>query len=242
MATGAARPPFADVVSRLCALYEAHRDPHAAGPMSAYMRSQFPFLGIKAPVAAALLREARAGLATPSQDELVQVAKTLWHLPEREYQYAGASLLARYVSACDASFLPAVHELILAKSWWDTVDTLAVNVVGPLVLKHHELGAVMNEWVASSNVWIGRSAILHQLKYKGRTDSAKLLRYCLIRAADKEFFIRKAIGWALREYSKTDAVAVRNFVDAHDAELSGLSKREALLWLNGARERPAVAD
>lgn len=244
IASGPVRRPFSEFVPRIRDLYEAHRDPVAAGPMSAYMRGQFLFLGIKAPNAAALLREALAGVVRPGQSELAAAARSLWQLPEREYQYAGTALLARHAEACSASFLPVIEELILAKSWWDTVDTLAVNVVGPLVFRHPELGSAMDVWIASEHTWLARSAILHQLKYKGSTDSEKLFRYCLTRSADREFFIRKAIGWALREYSKTDAATVRNFVAGHDTELSGLSKREALLWLSGGRRvrpRPAAS-
>jgi len=92
--------------------------------------------------------------------------------------------------------------------------------------------ALMDEWIGDDDIWLARTAILHQNRFKGGTDADRLFRYCEVRAADTEFFLRKAIGWALREYSKTDAVAVRAFVAAHDRELSGLSKREALKWLD----------
>jgi 3-methyladenine DNA glycosylase AlkD len=94
----------------------------------------------------------------------------------------------------------------------------------------------MDAWAEDSNFWVVRTAILHQLRFKSATDSERLFRYCGMHAGDAEFFIRKAIGWALREYSKTDAAAVRRFVAEHEGELSGLSKREALLWLNGGRK------
>ncbi|MBA4179009.1 MAG: DNA alkylation repair protein [Anaerolinea sp.] len=236
------KQPFAEFVPRLRERYEANRDAATAAPMAAYMRGKFEFLGIKGPLAHRLLREALAGLTRPTQAELQEAAEALWALPEREYKYAGAAILRRYVAACDASFLPVAQELILTKPWWDTVDALAANVVGPLVARHPELGAVMDEWILSEDIWLARTALLHQLKYRARTDAAKLTRYCLLRGGDKEFFIRKAIGWALREYSKTDADAVRAFVARHDGELSGLSKREALLWLNGRKPKARTAD
>ncbi|HML97690.1 MAG TPA: DNA alkylation repair protein [Tepidiformaceae bacterium] len=95
----------------------------------------------------------------------------------------------------------------------------------------------MDRWIEDSNVWLARTAILHQLKYKNRTDADRLFRYCQLRAMDTEFFLRKAIGWALREYAKTDPGAVRAFITANESVLSGLSKREGMLWITGRKPR-----
>jgi 3-methyladenine DNA glycosylase AlkD len=132
-------------------------------------------------------------------------------------------------------FIAVVERLVTTKSWWDTVDSLAKGGAGALVLRHPDLAATMDRWIDDGNIWLRRTAILHQLGFKERTDAARLFRYCALRAGEQEFFIRKALGWALREYSKVDAEAVRAFVSEHERELSGLSKREALLWLNGGR-------
>ncbi len=201
--------------------------------MSAYMRGQFPFMGIPGPTRAALQRAAREGLGKPSEQDIIELAEALWAMPEREYQYAACDLLARHATIVRAHALPRVKELILTKSWWDTVDHLASHVVGTMVAGHPNLAIEMDGWIEDGNMWVIRTAILHQLKFKSRTDSARLFRYCERAAGHREFFIRKAIGWALREYSKTDSAAVRQFVAGHDATLSGLSKREAVLWLNG---------
>jgi 3-methyladenine DNA glycosylase AlkD len=136
---------------------------------------------------------------------------------------------------CGPGFLAPIRTLVTTKSWWDTVDSLAKNGAGGLVLRYPELAGTMDRWVESENMWLRRTAILHQLGFKERTGADRLFRYCELRAHEQEFFIRKAIGWALREYSKVDADAVRRFVADHDAALSGLSKREALLWLKGGR-------
>ncbi len=224
-----------EAIRRLSEAFEAARDAAAGAAMSAYMRNLFPFLGIKGPVRDTLQREALAGMPRPSQGDLEAVARGLWALPEREYQYAACDLLRRYGKAMDDRFLAVARELVQSKSWWDTVDTLASNVVGPIVERHPDLREEMDRWVRDGDMWVVRAAILHQLKYRGATDAARLFGYCELRAADTEFFIRKAIGWALREHSKTNAAAVRAFVAGHEAELSGLSKREALLWLNGGR-------
>lgn len=225
-----------EAIGRLSEAFEAARDPASGAAMSAYMRNLFPFLGIKEPARDSLQRAALAGMPRPSQGDLEAVARELWALPEREYQYAACDMLRRSAKAVDARFLALVQGLIRSKSWWDTVDTLASNVVGPIVQGHPELREEMDRWVRDDDFWVARAAILHQLKYRGATDATRLFGYCELRAADTEFFIRKAIGWALREYSKTDAEAVRAFVAGHEAELSGLSKREALLWLNGGRK------
>ena len=224
------------VVGGLRAVFEGTREPVRAVAMAAYMRDQFPFLGIPSPERAALQRQAVAGLPKPTEAELDLAVRELWALPEREYQYAALDLLLRNVTVLSPGFLETARWLATAKSWWDTVDTLAAHVVGALVLRNAELGAAMDTWAEDADFWVVRTAILHQLRFKSATDTERLFRYCEMHAGNSEFFIRKAIGWALREYSKTDAAAVRQFVAEDEGKLSGLSKREALLWLNGGRK------
>lgn len=218
--------------------FRAHADPGAAPAMAAYMRDGFPFLGIKSPERRRLTSEVLEGLARPSQADLRGLATAMWELPEREFQYFAVDVLARWVRVCRPGFLRTVRRLVTTKPWWDTIDALAANVVGPLVVIHPDLVHELNIWVATHRIWLARTAILHQLRYKEATDAQRLFRYCLSRAGDDEFFIRKAIGWALREYSKTDAAAVRTFVADHADELSALSQREALKWLE--RQRPGA--
>ncbi|MGE0598700.1 MAG: DNA alkylation repair protein [Dehalococcoidia bacterium] len=229
------------VLARLQDAFEPERDAERAMAMSAYMRGKFPYLGIPSPRRSALQRNALEALRKPNPAEVTATVTALWELPEREYQYAACDILGRNLRVLNESFLPVARRLIETKSWWDTVDTLASNTVGGLVRAYPELAVEMDQWVADENLWVARTAILHQLKFKDRTDSERLLRYCALRAADTNFFIRKAIGWALRQYSRTDPEAVRAFVAAHEAELSGLSKREALLTLNGGRKGKRAA-
>ncbi len=205
--------------------------------MAAYMRNLFPFLGIPTPDRRRLTRAALAGLPRPGEGDLAELASHLWELPEREYQYAGVDILIANVNVCGPGFLATARTLITTKSWWDTVDGLASRVVGSLVAATPELADAMDRWIEGDNTWLARTEILYQLGFKQRTDSERLFRYCLGRSSDSEFFIRKAIGWALREYSKTDPDAVRHFVEDHGTGLSGLSKREALLWLDGRRRK-----
>lgn len=223
------------VVARLATSVEQQRDPGRAATMAAYMRGRFPFAGIAAPGQKEALRAAQADLPLPAAGDLLAAAEALWRRPEREYRYFATALLARHARMLGPGDLGEVRALVGQKSWWDTVDALAAHVVGPVVATHRELAAEMDRWVVAEDTWVGRTAILHQLRYRERTDAARLFAYCLQRAGEREFFLRKAIGWALREYSKTDERAVRRFVAEHESELSPLSRREALLWLNGGR-------
>jgi len=208
-------------------LFEANRDPERAAAMRGYMRDRFPFLGIMAPRQRALAREATAGAPKPTEDDLRALATACWARAEREYQYFACDQLRRHVRVLTPAFLPTARELITTKPWWDTVDALASRVVGPLVAAYG-IAAAMDDWIGDDDIWVARTALLHQLFYKGRTDRERLFGYCTRQAGHPDFFIRKAIGWALREYAKTDPEAVRAYVAAHVDQLSGLSRREAL--------------
>jgi 3-methyladenine DNA glycosylase AlkD len=215
------------IMARLELIYAPAADPERAVGAAAYMRNQFPFLGLTAPRMTQLNREVLAGLPAPTEPDLIAVARACWTRPEREYQYFACAYLRRHVRAGSPRLLPTLRELITTKSWWDTVDTLAAHTVGPLVAAHPVLLSTMDEWVEDENLWLVRTAILYQLRYKERTDADRLFRYCAKQAGHRDFFIRKAIGWALRDYSRTDPARVRSFVEEHRGELSPLSVREA---------------
>lgn len=221
-----------EVVRRLVAAFGPAADPERAAPMAAYMKGHFAYLGISTVPRRDLAKEALAGLPAPDEADVAAVAAGCWALAEREYQYAAVDYTVRRVRVCSPAFLPVAERLITTKPWWDTVDLLAAHVVGGLVAATPALRPEMDRWLDSGHLWLARSAILHQLGWKERTDADWLFTACLARAGDTDFFARKAIGWALREYSKTDEPAVRAFVAAHDGDLSGLSKREALKWLD----------
>ncbi len=203
-------------------------DPARAVSMAAYMKDRFAFLGVAAPDRRRAQRAAWAGLPTQTEGDLSDAVGRLWRLPEREFQYAACDLLTRNNGICGTGFLQTTGaELITVKSWWDSVDSLRGAVVGPLVLRHRELRPVMRTWISTDDIWLARSAIIHQLGYRGETDPELLFGLCATRATDPEFFIAKAIGWALRDYSYTDAAAVVAFIDNHP-ELRPLSRREGL--------------
>ncbi len=202
------------------------------------MRDGFSFYGIQGPGQQEIARAALSGIPAPTESQLRGVATACWKRSEREWQYFACGYLRRYIHVASPAFLDTLERLVTTKSWWDTVDSLASRSVGPLVLASPELVRDMDDWIDSDNFWLARTAILHQLSFRAATDADRLFSYCLRRAADTDFFIRKAIGWALREYSKTDERAVRRFVRANGSELSGLSRREALKWLERGGQRP----
>ncbi len=212
---------------RLVPAFEAAREPERAGHAAAYMRGQFPFLGVSAPTRTTLTRAVLSGLGTPTEADVGAVAVACWALPEREYQYFACDWLRRHVRRCGPGSLDTARVLVTTKSWWDTVDPLATRFVGGLVTAHPELRTEMDAWSTDDNLWLVRTAILHQLHHGAATDQDRLFGYCSRQAGHRDFFVRKAIGWALRQYARTDPDAVRGFLARHRDELSPLSVREA---------------
>lgn len=199
-----------------------------AGPMRAYMKNQFLFLGIPTPER----RRAVAPLVRNFGGDALAVAQALWRLPEREYQYVACDLLRKYGKRLTPNDLRGLKALILDKSWWDTVDSLAVTV-GQMVAQYPDLVSHMDKWIEADSLWLKRVALLHQLDWKAATNQDRLFAYCLRRAEDTDFFMRKAIGWALWQYARENPTVVSGFVQSHSNQLSGLSIREALKHLQG---------
>lgn len=232
--TGAAPPEvprstLADtVLERLTAVYGGAADPERAGPMRAYMKDVAPFLGIPTPARRALSRTVLAGTPAPTEADCAAIALRCWALPEREYHYFAVDCLRRNAGRCGPGLLPVARHLITTVSWWDTVDPLAAHVVGRLVAADPSLTAAMDAWIADDNLWVVRTALLHQLPHKQRTDAERLFSHCLLQSGHPGFFIRKAIGWALREYAKTDPGAVRAFLARERGRFAPLTEREAL--------------
>ena len=212
----------------IAALY-AGRNEEKAGFMAAYMKDRFPFLGIARPERAALARNFLRGARKAAAVDWALVDR-LWGLPEREFQYLAVDYLAAAKGRVAADDIGRLAGLVTAKSWWDTVDALATVVVGDLCARHPELvGGHMVGWSAGANIWLARTAILFQLKYKEKTDTEVLGLIIRNTCGTKEFFLNKAIGWALREYSKTDREWVAAFIAGH--RLHTLSVREGSKYL-----------
>jgi 3-methyladenine DNA glycosylase AlkD len=220
-----------DQVTTVRAALEAVAHGRKAPVMAAYMKGQFRFLGVPSPERRAAQKPTLAELGDVSGDDLLAFAEACWNEPERELQYVGADALRKHNGALQPHHLDRLAGLIVHRSWWDTVDSLATHAVGPLVARHHDLARVMDEWIESDDLWLARSAIIHQLSYKESTDTDRLFAYADRRAADTDFFIRKALGWALRQYARTDPTTVRDFVASRADQLSALTKREALKHL-----------
>jgi len=220
-----------EYVEKLTAWFRRHADREKAAPMEAYMRNRFPFLGIKTPERNRLTKEFLAMHGVPDGDDLLAVIQELWMMPERELQNVAMALLEKYGKRARLEDIDAFEQLVTTKSWWDTVDYLASHTMGDHLKKYSELIPSYTErWIASDDFWLRRTAILYQLRYKGQTDARRLFDYVVRCKDDNEFFIRKAIGWALREYSKTDADAVRRFVAG--TKLTPLSEKEALKYVS----------
>lgn len=218
-------------VTGLKALFEQNADPSQAPGMKKYMRDQFEYLGIKSPRLKELMKEYIAANGLPPVNELDIILRGLWSLPEREFQYAATSLLGRLEKQLPASIIKTMEYMIVTKSWWDTVDTISGGALGVHFQRYPEIREkYLAKWRKSENFWLRRACILFQLNYKGETDFDLLREIIRENLGSKEFFINKAIGWALRQYARTDPRAVKRFVK-ETKELNPLSRREAMKHL-----------
>lgn len=212
-------------------LFRANGSNVAAKPMEAYMKNQFTFLGIRAGERKKLLATFLKEQGEPV--DLLGLVKVLFQEEEREFQYVAIDLLSRYGKKQPSEAISVYEKLVVQKSWWDTVDGLAGTVISNHFAMYPELIPSYNaKWIDGDNIWLARTAILFQLKYKEKTDTELLFSNCEKWLDSKEFFIQKAIGWALRQYAKVSPEEVRYFVKSHS--LAPRSKREALKHIGEA--------
>ncbi len=217
-------------------------DPARAPRMQAYMKSAMPFRGVASGPLAALCREVLGAHRLPDRAAWESAVRTLWDdAGYREERYAALALAGHryYRGYQDPAALDLYRHLVVTGAWWDYVDPIAAHRVGDILRAHPaEVTPLLRAWAVDDDPWLRRAALLAQLGSKDRTDTA-LLAFVLERnledsAHGGEFFIRKAVGWALRQHAKTDPDWVRAFVAAHQDRLSGLSRREALKHLGVA--------
>jgi 3-methyladenine DNA glycosylase AlkD len=195
--------------------------------MQAYMKTSMPFLGVGAKDQREVARAAARRFPADGRGAYEASVLALWELPHREEKHVAVAYAREFPRFVAPESLPLFERLVREGAWWDFVDEIAVHLVGATLLKHpEEVWPVMDAWIEDEDMWIRRTALLSQNRHRGRTDEGRLFRYCLARAGEKEFFIRKAIGWALREYAYTAPDAVRRFIDEHRHALSPLSARE----------------
>ena len=210
--------------------FRQHTDPVKAAGAKAYMRNQFDFFGIQTPIRRQISKEIfQAGL--PEIDALPIIIRDAWAQSEREFQYFAIELAGAMKNQWLPDMVPLIEKMITQKSWWDSVDHIATWILGPYFQKYpNQIKDVTYKWNQSDNFWLQRSSIMFQKSYRSKTDTKLLTDYILHCAGSKEFFIQKAIGWALREYAKTNADWVKKFVNTN--ELPVLSRREALKHFN----------
>lgn len=206
--------------------FESLRDRKRAIGAQAYMKDIAPFIGVATTERRALVKRIAKGMGVPTSAELGTTARKLWKLEEREFQYAANDLIDIHWKIADKNFLAEhVEHLIVTKSWWDTVDGLGSVAVSPLTDKYG-CEKLIDKWNKSSNIWLNRAAIQHQRGRKFETDVKLVLGYCDDHSDSNEFFIVKAIGWALRDIAKVNPKAVRDFLKAHP-DLGRVAVREA---------------
>jgi 3-methyladenine DNA glycosylase AlkD len=206
----------------------ARADPERATQMAAYMKTEMPFYGVQKRPRTEVERAVRKAFEPADRDEYERAVLALWRLSHREEKYLAISLATAWKQFIVPESLPLYERLIREGAWWDFVDDVAIRLVGRVWLDERErVTPLMDHWIDDDDPWIRRTAIIGQNKHREATDWARLSRYCLARAGETEFFIRKAIGWALREYSYAAPDRVADFLRQHHDRLSGLSRREA---------------
>lgn len=194
-------------------------------PMEKYMRNQFSFLGVKTPERKDVMKEFLKTYETFQLED----AEKLYGEREREFKYCAIHLMTKYVKELGHEDTKRILALALTEPWWDTIDGIAPSVLGPMALQDERVKRTLQGLIYEENIWLKRISILFQLKYKKQTDEALLTEAIVHNADTREFFVDKAIGWALREYSKTRPGFVREFLVAH--RLSSLSVRECSKYL-----------
>ncbi|MEU8640047.1 DNA alkylation repair protein [Amycolatopsis sp. NPDC048633] len=206
-------------------------DPVKAPAMQAYMKSAMPFRGVASPERNVLLKQVLADHILPDRVTYTATVLELWRTAEfREERYAAIALSGHraYQRWQDPELVPMYEEMIVSGAWWDHVDELAIRRVGPILRADRgRVTPIMLSWSADRDLWRRRTAIICQIGAKEDTDTDLLTRAIEPAIPEPEFFLRKGIGWALRDYAKTAPDWVRSFVDDHPG-LSGLSRREAL--------------
>lgn len=203
-------------------------DSGKAEGMQAYLKTDMACYGVQKPGRTQIFLRIKKEFAPTDRDEYEELVTALWDLPHREEKYLAQAVAVSFRPFIVPESLRLYERFIDEGAWWDFVDETATHMIRELVLNYpEEIWPVVDSWIDHENMWRRRAAIICQIGAKDRTDANRLFAFCEAGAHETEFFIRKAIGWALREYAKTDAGEVAAFVNAHQDALSGLSFREA---------------
>lgn len=219
-----------EFISALKQEFEGAKNERIALGQKRYLKDQFEFLGISTPLRRELQQAFLDKKHLPQKEEGLRLVKSIWVLGKREYQYFAQELCFKYVKQFEEKDLELLEWLVMHDSWWDTVDFIATKLLGSYFTSFpHKRDETIQKWIDSNHLWLKRSAILFQLKYKEKFDTEFLDKVITQIIPTKEFFLNKAIGWALREHAKLDPEWVKNYVQ--QKPLSTLSKREALKHL-----------
>lgn len=218
-----------ELLAEIRSALQQRADPARAAGAQAYMKSSIPSLGVRVPEVRQLTLAAASDCPFRSLEELHTTVLELWRGAEvREERYAAIDLTGLRLAAREVMMLPVYEEIIRSGAWWDFVDGVAERLCALLQAHRAMMTEVLRGWSRDDDLWIRRASITAQLKAKAHTDRELLRDVIEANLTDPEFFIRKAIGWALREYGKTDPAWVKDFVQRHAGGLSPLSRREAL--------------
>lgn len=206
-------------------------DETIAAKQSKYMRYRFPFIGLMKDNQVKYYKEFQLENGVVKAENAIEFAKELITYPERELWYIAAQTLIKHKNQIEEKDFSFIKEYLVKSDWWDIVDITASNVVGIMAAKYPKIKSEVNSWIEDENFWLRRVAIIYQLGYRKNTDEKTLYSHILKTCHESEFFIRKAIGWALREYSKHNRDSVQKFIDLYSDKLSPLSIREGSKYL-----------
>lgn len=216
-----------DFIKTLSTEFEANADSKIALQQSAYLRDQFSFYGMKTPIRRAVQKPFLVKAYLPPKDNLESLVRMLWNKPQREYHYFAQELVEKYTKQFEEKDIILLEFMVLHNSWWDTIDFIAPKLIKAYFKKFpNQRDGQLKKWLSSNNFWLQRSCLIFQLLEKDKTDVILLKHVIESLLGSKEFFINKAIGWVLRDYSRTNPKWVMEFVE--NTKLHPLSAREAL--------------
>lgn len=207
--------------------FKEEANPEVAKKMAAYMRTDMPFFGVPKPRATRILNEVLQQEPIAHYNDYLDAIDRFWNSPERELKYCAIAIARKHTAHQKEETIPFYESFIREGAWWDFVDEVAPHLIGPILLKNPaKMRTLMKDWNGDGDFWIRRASIIFQLFYKEKTKENLLYTNCLNLAHEKEFFIRKAIGWALRQYGKTAPKSVLTFLKENQSKLSNLSFKE----------------
>jgi 3-methyladenine DNA glycosylase AlkD len=206
-------------------------DEDIARKQSQYMRNRFPFFGLMKDDLEKYWKEYQEENGYIDAKNFIAFCSECALYSEREMWYIACKTIVKYKKKLGKEDLGLIHDLIIKSDWWDIVDTLSSHAIGALALQFPDLKPTIHSWIESENFWLRRTAILYQLSYKKSTDESALFTHILACCHESEFFIRKAIGWSLREYSKWNPESVKKFIEKNKGNLSALSIREGSKYI-----------